>query len=87
MFTGHSVRDLPEARKGFPGWDYVDKWPFIFKDMKMKNYTTVLSDDDPGLGAWSFRLSGFNKQPTGEKIYRHKNPQNQKYQTDTAPHS
>ena len=63
MLTGVPEKDQPEARKGWSGASYVDRWNFIFKNLAEKNYVTTLSEHDMGTGAFHMRLKGFNKPP------------------------
>ena len=44
------------------------RWPFIFNDLKWDGYKTAYSEDDPGMGAFWYRVSGFKKQPTDKYI-------------------
>ena len=64
MLTGIPEYDLPEARRGFPKSESVDRWPWIFKDFENIGYKTLYSEDDPFVGTFQYRLWGFNKQPT-----------------------
>eukprot|EP00111_Clytia_hemisphaerica_P011514 TCONS_00033798-protein len=64
MFIGDLEKNLPEARKGYKGAGYVDRWPFIFKDFQQKkNYVTLLSEDSPPTATFNYCLHGFDKPP------------------------
>ena len=64
MLTGKAEDDHPEARRGKPGAKQVDDWPWVFKDYKKHGYATLFSEDDPPLGAFHYRLTGFRDPPT-----------------------
>ncbi|KAJ7390456.1 hypothetical protein OS493_025157 [Desmophyllum pertusum] len=67
FLTGKSEREnnaYKEARQGFENADFLDEWPFIFKELKRLGVATMWSEDQPGLGAFNFRLKGFRNQPT-----------------------
>ncbi|PFX31984.1 hypothetical protein AWC38_SpisGene3159 [Stylophora pistillata] len=67
FLTGKSLAEncaFKEARKGFKNAGVVDEWPFIFKDLKTLGIPTMWSEDQPSIGAFHFRLKGFNEQPT-----------------------
>ena len=68
MLAGYHLIDLPEARHSTPRGGTVDRWPLIFKDLEKHQYVTMFSDDDPQWGAFQFRLSGFNNQPTDKYL-------------------
>ena len=68
MLTGLHVAQLPEARPWYKGSHTLDSWPLLFKDVDEMNYATLFSDDDPAIGAFHYRLSGFNKKPTDKYL-------------------
>ncbi|EDO32059.1 predicted protein [Nematostella vectensis] len=50
MLTGRTVEEnceKQEGRRGEPGSTSIDGWPFIFKELKEKGFSTMLSEDDP----------------------------------------
>ena len=64
MLTGHKITDLPEGRRSMPNTYFIDRWPFIFKELHDHGYITLMAEDDPVLGAFHLRLWGFLDQPT-----------------------
>ena len=64
QLTGMDELDLPEARKGKPGADTVDKYRWIFKDAKKAGYMTVFAEEDVWTGTFNYRLKGFRDPPT-----------------------
>jgi len=64
MFGAQPENLKPEGRRGFKDAQQIDKWPFMFKEYRQHGYVTLLSEDDPFLGAFNFRLLGFKDQPT-----------------------
>ena len=42
----------------------IDSWPFVWKDLAKYGYTSLYAEDNPGIGAFTLRLKGWNKQPT-----------------------
>ena len=47
-----------------PNAKTCDEWRFLFKDFKNNGYATFLSEDSPTMGAFNYRLKGFNGPPT-----------------------
>ena len=66
---GRSSNYLPEARNGIPGSRPLDDWPFIFKNITSQGYITAYAEDQPGIGAFTFRLNGFTKKPTTHYMF------------------
>jgi len=64
MLTGVPERDHPEARRGFPGTGPVDRWNFIYNDLKKRNYVSLYSEEGGSAGTFHYRLTGFNKIPS-----------------------
>lgn len=55
LLTGKSVEDncaVHEARKGKTIDGTVDKWPFIFRNLKEHGYATMFSEDAPNIGKY-----------------------------------
>ena len=55
FLTGKSVLEnceFKEARRGYKNSSYVDKWPFIFKELKRLGIATMWSEDQPGIGEY-----------------------------------
>uniref|UniRef100_A0A2C9K0A0 Uncharacterized protein n=1 Tax=Biomphalaria glabrata TaxID=6526 RepID=A0A2C9K0A0_BIOGL len=70
ILTGNREEDLPEARRGYPGAQHVDHFPWIWKDFRDAGYVTAWGEDVPHLGTFQFRLLGFTEQPT-DHYYRY----------------
>ena len=64
MFGAQPENMKPEGRRGFPGAQQIDQWPFMLKEYRRHGYVTLLSEDEPYVGAFNFRLLGFKEQPT-----------------------
>ncbi|CAD5218426.1 unnamed protein product [Bursaphelenchus okinawaensis] len=45
-----------------PQKEFVDKWPFIWKNFSKNGYTTLLAEEQPGI--WSYKAMGFKYHPT-----------------------
>ena len=63
-FLGKAETELPEARKKHILADYVDRFPLIWNDFRDHGYVTMFAEDEPTIGAFNLRLSGFDNQPT-----------------------
>ncbi|RNA06108.1 hypothetical protein BpHYR1_016636 [Brachionus plicatilis] len=60
LFTGYTEEELPSALKNDPNGKYVDEaYPFIWKELHKKNFTSIYLDDWPQVGAFSYRMRGF----------------------------
>uniref|UniRef100_A0A1I8GVD2 Sulfatase domain-containing protein n=3 Tax=Macrostomum lignano TaxID=282301 RepID=A0A1I8GVD2_9PLAT len=64
MLTGHLESELYESRRGFNNSKPVDDYPWIWRDLAAKNYTTQFGEDGSKYGTFQYRLLGFKKQPT-----------------------
>lgn len=64
MLTGKTEIELPEARRGFPGASTVDNHPWIWKDFETAGYVTQWGEDKQQFGTFTYRMLGFDKQPT-----------------------
>lgn len=42
----------------------VNVYPFIFDEYKLSGYATAFNEDLPNVGTFTYRLNGFDKQPT-----------------------
>ncbi len=58
------LNDLPNALRGTPNASTVDNWPWIWKDFKQAGYKTMFVQDKPDIGAFQYRMLGFENQPT-----------------------
>ena len=68
MLANMEESNAPEARKGFNGAETVNRFPFVFNELKNAGYVTVYGEDDPHLGAFQLRLLGFRDQPTNKYL-------------------
>ncbi|RNA16887.1 hypothetical protein BpHYR1_039416 [Brachionus plicatilis] len=60
LFTGYTEEELPSALKNDPNGKYVDEaYPFIWKELHKKNFTSIYLDDWPHVGAFTYRMRGF----------------------------
>lgn len=64
ILTGFTERELPETRKRFPEAQHVNVYPFIWKNFSELGYVTAFAEDTPETGIFTYRLKGFNEQPT-----------------------
>lgn len=64
LLTGYTELELPEARKRKFSSHYVDVYPMIWKEYQAAGYVTAFNEDQPKIGTFSYRLKGFDKQPT-----------------------
>ena len=69
MLTNLKERVAPEARRGHKNAEPVDKYPFVFKQLKNEGYVTTYAEDVIGNAAFQYRLLGFRDIPT-EKYLR-----------------
>ncbi|CAF2080961.1 unnamed protein product [Rotaria magnacalcarata] len=63
ILTGKTERELPEARRGQPGAETVDRFPWIWKKFKNNGYVTQWAEDLQSVGTFQMRLKGFRNQP------------------------
>uniref|UniRef100_A0A7M5XLL0 Uncharacterized protein n=2 Tax=Clytia hemisphaerica TaxID=252671 RepID=A0A7M5XLL0_9CNID len=68
LLVGKQEHELPEARRGFPNSQTVDRWNFIFNDFRKKGYTTLFSEDEAWVNAFHYRLHGFKNPPTDKYL-------------------
>ncbi|XP_058788866.1 uncharacterized protein LOC131662900 [Phymastichus coffea] len=65
ILTGKIELELPDARKRMADKaSYVDVYPLVWKDYKAANYLTGFMEDVPHIGTFTYRLKGFQRQPT-----------------------
>lgn len=64
ILTGFTELELPETRKRMPDSKYVNIYPMIWNDYKQMGYVTAFNEDVPNVGTFSYRLNGFDAQPT-----------------------
>lgn len=64
ILTGKTEIELPSTRKTDQNADFVNVYPFLWKDFENSGYATLFGEDEPHLGCFTFRLKGFNETPT-----------------------
>lgn len=65
ILTGFTELELPDTRKNlFHSNQYVDVYPMIWKEYRKFGFVTSFNEDTPGTGIFTYRLNGFDKQPT-----------------------
>lgn len=64
LLTGFTELELPEVRKRIKDSGFVNLYPFIFYDYARNGYVTAFNEDLPKVGTFSYRLNGFQQQPT-----------------------
>lgn len=64
ILTGKTELELPETRKRISKANYVNVYPFIWDDYKENGYVTGFMEDVPDIGTFTYRLKGFQRQPT-----------------------
>ncbi|XP_050419630.1 uncharacterized protein LOC126832759 isoform X2 [Adelges cooleyi] len=65
ILTGRTELELPDTRKRMGNKaSYVDVYPFIWKLFKKYGYVTGYAEDVSDVGVFTYRLKGFNEQPT-----------------------
>lgn len=60
ILTGKTELELPDTRKRIPNSNFVNVYPFIWKDFKEAGYVTAFFEDLPEQGTFTYRLKGFN---------------------------
>ena len=63
MLTGRKFSELPEVTRGFPGAQYVDKFPWLFRELRDAGYVTQWGEDDYHNAAFTKVPRGFQNQP------------------------
>ena len=64
ILTGKTEPELPDTRRRRWHSDYVNVYPFLWKDFERDSYVTAFNEDQPMIGTFQYRLRGFNPQPT-----------------------
>lgn len=65
MLTGFTELELPDTRRRMGSKaQYCNVYPFIWKDFEEQGYATLFGEDTPSAGTYTYRLKGFNEQPT-----------------------
>lgn len=68
ILTGKTELELPLTRKRYSNADYVNVYPFVWNEFRNAGYATMYGEDAPGVGTFTYRLKGFNEQPTDHYI-------------------
>lgn len=64
IFTSQTELELPETRKRMGDKaNYVNVYPFIWKDFWKNGYVTSYAEDCPSIGTFTYRLTGFDEPP------------------------
>ncbi|KRX81366.1 hypothetical protein T06_3203, partial [Trichinella sp. T6] len=64
MLTGKTEQELPNTRKRYRKASYVNIYPFIWNEYKNAGYVTLYGEDAAYIGTFTYRLKGFDQQPT-----------------------
>lgn len=67
ILTGFTELELPETRKRMKDSKSVNVYPMIWSEYERSGYVTSFNEDVPHIGTFSYRLNGFDEQPTGSK--------------------
>ena len=62
VLTGYRATVQKSEFKLDPQHEFVDDWPFVWKNLSKIGYTTMLAEEQPGI--FSYKAPGFKKQPT-----------------------
>ncbi|CAD5225814.1 unnamed protein product [Bursaphelenchus xylophilus] len=62
LTTGRRVTVKASELPLDPQKEFVDSWPFIWKNFSQNGYNTLLAEEQPGV--WSYKAMGFKYQPT-----------------------
>ncbi|KAH7725533.1 hypothetical protein AAVH_06983 [Aphelenchoides avenae] len=62
VLTGQKVTVRQSELDGNPQTEFVDSWPFIWKNFSAAGYTTFLAEEQPGI--FSYKGAGFRRPPT-----------------------
>lgn len=64
LLTGHTELELPEARRRMANSRSVTAFPFVWRAYERRGYVTAFNEDLPKVGTFTYRLNGFDRQPT-----------------------
>ena len=56
--------ELPLTRKRYANANYVNVYPFVWNNFSQAGYATLYGEDSAHIGTFTYRLKGFNQQPT-----------------------
>lgn len=64
ILTGYTELELPETRKRMKNSVTVNSYPLIWKVFEQYGYITSFNEDLPNVGTFTYRMNGFDQQPT-----------------------
>lgn len=64
ILTGYTELELPETRKRMSNANFVNIYPFVWKNFSASGYVTAWGEDCPYTGTFTYRLKGFDELPT-----------------------
>lgn len=64
ILTGYTELELPETRKRMSDANFVNIYPFVWKNFSSSGYVTAFAEDCPYTGTFTYRLKGFGDIPT-----------------------
>uniref|UniRef100_A0A8D8S884 DUF229 domain containing protein n=2 Tax=Cacopsylla melanoneura TaxID=428564 RepID=A0A8D8S884_9HEMI len=65
ILTGYTELELPDTRRRMGSKAaFCDVYPFIWKEFEKAGYVTMYGEDTPEYGTFTYRLKGFQEQPT-----------------------
>ncbi|GFS53414.1 uncharacterized protein NPIL_44221 [Nephila pilipes] len=68
ILTGYTEEELPETRKRMKNAQFVDVYPFAWKNFSSSGYITAWAEEQPDVGTFTYRLKGFKNQPTDHSM-------------------
>ncbi|GFS48903.1 uncharacterized protein TNIN_22251 [Trichonephila inaurata madagascariensis] len=68
ILTGSTESELPETRKRIKNAQFVDVYPFAWKNFSASGYVTAWAEEQPHVGTFTYRLKGFKDQPTDHSM-------------------
>ena len=63
ILTGKTQFEQPDVQKGVKDAQFVDIYPFIWREYEKRGYVTHFAEDSPEFGMFQYKLKGFQKQP------------------------
>uniref|UniRef100_A0A914CD67 DUF229 domain containing protein n=1 Tax=Acrobeloides nanus TaxID=290746 RepID=A0A914CD67_9BILA len=64
ILTGKTETELPSTRKRDKDSNFVDVYPWIWNNFSKNGYATLYGEDVAFIGTFTYRLKGFQHQPT-----------------------
>ncbi|KAL1450068.1 hypothetical protein WDU94_002523, partial [Cyamophila willieti] len=65
ILSGYTELELPDTRRRMGSKAaFCDVYPLIWKDFEKAGYVTMYGEDTPEYGTFTYRLKGFQEQPT-----------------------